>query len=57
MDGGKTVTYEYVMKPHMVHVYGYMQTSYNTDQINLEEQSYITPNIELGNLTLWKEMK
>ena len=36
MDGGKTVTHEYVMQPHMVPVYRYMQTSYNRDQINLD---------------------
>ena len=31
MDGGKTVTYKYVMQPHMVPVYGYMETLYNKD--------------------------
>ena len=40
MDGGKTVTYEYVMQPHIFPVYWYMQTSYNRDQINLNEWSY-----------------
>ena len=56
-DGGKMVTYEYAMQPHMVPVYGYMQASYNRDQINLDEWSYITPNIEQGDRTLWKGMK
>ena len=57
MVGGKTVICEYVMQPHMVLVYGYMQTSYNRDQINLGEWSYITSNVELGDCTLWKGMK
>ena len=57
MDGDKTVTYEYVMQPHMVPVYGYMQTLYNGDQINLDEWSYVTPNVKLGDRTLWKGMK
>ena len=55
MDGGKTVTYEYVVQLHMVSVYGYMQTY--RDQINLEEWSYITPNVEQGDCSLWKGMK
>ena len=31
VDGGKTVTYKHVMQPHMVPVYGYMDTLYNKD--------------------------
>ena len=46
IDEGKTVTYECVMQPHMVPVYRYIQTSYNRDQINLDEWSYITPSVE-----------
>ena len=57
MDGGKTVTYEYVIQPHMVLVYGYMHTSYTRDQINLEEWSYVTLNLKQGDGTLWKGMK
>ena len=57
MDGGKTVTYEYVIQPQMVPVYGYMQTSYNRDQINLDEWSYITNNVEQGDCTFRKGMK
>ena len=57
MDGGKTVTYKYVMQPHMVPVYRYIQTSYNRDQINLDEWSYITPNAKFEDRTLWKGMK
>ena len=55
MDGGKTVTCEYVVQLHMVPVYGYMQTY--RDQINLEEWSYITPKVEQGDCSLWKAMK
>ena len=54
MDGGKRVTYECVMQPHMVPVYRYMQTSYNRDQINLYEWSYVIPNVEQEDRTLWK---
>ena len=54
MDGGKRVTYECVMQPHMVPVYRYMQTSYNRDQINLDEWSYVIPNVEQEDRTLWK---
>ena len=57
MDGGKTVAYEYVMQPHMVPVYGYMQTSCNRDQINLDEWSNKTPNVKQRDRTLWKGMK
>ena len=45
MDGGETLTYGYVMQPYMIPVYGYMQTSYNKDQINLDEWYYITLNV------------
>ena len=54
MDGGKRVTYECVMQPHMVPVYRYMQTSYNRDQINLDEWSYVIPNVKQEDRTLWK---
>ena len=54
MDGGKRVTYECVMQPHMVPVYGYMQTSYNRDQINLDEWSHVITNVEQEDRTLWK---
>ena len=57
MNGGKTVMYEYVTQPHMVPVYGYMQTLYNRDKINLNKWSYVTSNVEQGDRTLWKEMK
>ena len=46
MDGGKMVTCEYVMQPHMVPVHRYMHTLYNRDQINLDDWFYITPNVE-----------
>ena len=45
MNGGETLTYEYVMQAYMIPVYGYMQTLYNKDQINLDEWSYITLNV------------
>ena len=45
MNGGKTVMYEYVTQPHMVPVYGYMQTLYNRGKINLNKWSYITLNV------------
>ena len=57
MDGGKMVNYKYIRQPHMVAVYRYMQTSYNRDQISLDEWSYITTNVEQGDRTLWKRMK
>ena len=59
MDGGETdqVINKYVIQLDVFPVYGYMQTSYNRDQINLDEWSYITPNVEHGHSTLWKGMK
>ena len=57
MDGGKMVTCEYVMQPHMVPVHRYMHTLYNRNQINLDDWFYITPNVEQGDHTLWKGMK
>ena len=46
------VNYKYIRQPHMVAVYRYMQTSYNRDQISLDEWSYITTNVEQGDRTL-----
>ena len=57
MNGGKTVTYEYVTQPHMVPVYGYMQTLYNRDKINWNKWSYVTSNVEQGDRTLGKKWK
>ena len=55
MDGGKTVTYKYIMQLHMVPIYRYMQTSYNRDQITLDEWSYITNNSNMGIVHFGKE--
>ena len=48
MEGGKTVTYKYVMQPNNVLVNRYIQTVYNRHQIDLDKWSSLTVNPDQG---------
>ena len=47
-EGGKTVTYEYLMPPNIVPVYRYIQTAYNGGKIDLDEWPSLTLNPDQG---------
>ena len=47
-EGGKTVTYEYVMQLNTVLVYKHIQTAYNRDQTDLDEWSSLPLNPDQG---------